>query len=94
MFIKKVLTVLCSLFCAFIVVPASAEEAIGVSKPWQMGFREAASPVMERIVDFHNFLMIISVAIALFVTILLGYVMIRFKRARIPTLARELIIHL
>ncbi|MAR79037.1 MAG: cytochrome c oxidase subunit II [Rhodospirillaceae bacterium] len=67
-----------------LVAPVSAEEAVGVSKPWQMGFREAASPVMERIVDFHNFLMIISVAIAVFVTVLLGYVMVRFRASKNP----------
>ncbi|PPR78551.1 MAG: cytochrome c oxidase subunit 2 [Alphaproteobacteria bacterium MarineAlpha2_Bin1] len=84
MIIRKVLTLFYTLFFTLLAVQALAEEAIGVSKPWQMGFREAASPVMERIVDFHNFLMIISVAIALFVTILLGYVMFRFRASKNP----------
>ena len=84
MFIRKVKSLFYSLFFVLLAVPASAEETLGVSKPWQMGFREAASPVMERIVDFHNFLMVISVAIALFVTILLGYVMIRFRASKNP----------
>ena len=84
MLIRKISSLFYSLFFLMLVAPVSAEEAVGVSKPWQMGFREAASPVMERIVDFHNFLMIISVAIAVFVTVLLGYVMIRFRASKNP----------
>ena len=62
----------------------NAEEVVGVSKPWQMGFREAASPVMERIISFHDFLMIISVGISVFVMALLAYVMIRFRASNNP----------
>ena len=60
----------------------NAEEVLGVSKPWQMGFREAASPVMERIIIFHDFLMIIAVGISVFVMALLAYVMIRFRASK------------
>ena len=78
------LTFFTSAVAVLISVTGHAEELLGVSKPWQMGFREAASPVMERIISFHNFLMVISVAIALFVTVLLAYVMIRFRASRNP----------
>ena len=78
------LTLMTFAFAVFISATSYADELLGVSKPWQMGFREAASPVMERIISFHNFLMVISVAIALFVMVLLAYVMVRFRASRNP----------
>ena len=54
-------------------------------QPWQMGFQPAASPVMERIDDFHNLLLWISTLITLFVLGLLLYVMWRFNEKRNPT---------
>jgi cytochrome c oxidase subunit II len=52
---------------------------------WQMGFRDAASLTMERITEFHNLLLIIISLIALFVLVLLLYVMYRFSEKRNPT---------
>jgi len=62
-----------------------AQEAI--AKPWQLGFPEPASPVMERMVDFHTDLLWLISGIVGFVTVLLIYVMLRFnKRANpVPT---------
>ncbi len=54
-------------------------------EPWQLGLQEAASPVMEGIVAFHDMLLVIITAIALFVTCLMGYVMYRFSEKRNPT---------
>jgi cytochrome c oxidase subunit 2 len=53
-------------------------------RPWQMGFQDAASPIMEQIDAFHDMMLIIITLIALFVLGLLVYVMIRFKAARNP----------
>ena len=53
--------------------------------PWQMGFQPAASTTMERINDFHNLLLVIITAIAVFVLFLLLYVMYRFAERRNPT---------
>ncbi|MDH3240546.1 MAG: cytochrome c oxidase subunit II [Alphaproteobacteria bacterium] len=64
--------------------PASA----AAPEPWQLGMQEAASPVMEGIVAFHDMLLVIIIAIALFVTCLLGYVMFRFSEKRNPTPTR------
>jgi len=47
--------------------------------PWQLNFQEAASPVMAELHDFHNFLLILSTAIVLFVFFLIVYVIIRFN---------------
>jgi len=52
---------------------------------WQMGLDEAASPTMERISEFHDLLLVIITAIAVFVLALLLYVMYRFSEKRNPT---------
>ena len=53
-------------------------------EPWQMGFQPAATPVMERIHDFHDLLLFIIVAITLFVLALLIYVSVRFNEKANP----------
>ena len=60
----------------------------GQPSPWQMGFQKAASPIMEQITSFHDFVNIIIVLIALFVLGLLIYVMIRFNEKRHPQSSR------
>jgi len=59
---------------------ASADQPL----PWQMGFQPAATPVMERIHDLHNLLLVIVVAITLFVLALLLYVAVRFNEKANP----------
>ncbi len=54
-------------------------------RPWQMGFQDAAAPIMEQIDAFHNTMVVVITLITLFVLGLLVYVMIRFKAARNPT---------
>jgi cytochrome c oxidase subunit 2 len=63
----------------------SAEAGTGVPSPWQMNFQGAASPVMERITDFHNMLLWIITVISLFVLALMLYVFIRFNAKTNPT---------
>ena len=41
------------------------------SKPWQIGFQDPATPVMEGVINFHNDLMIVVVGVGVFI----GYVM-------------------
>lgn len=55
-----------------------------VPQPWQIGFQSAASPIMEGITEMHHMLMIIITCIAIFVTVLLGYVLFRFRASRNP----------
>ena len=54
-------------------------------EPWQIGLQPAVSPVASQINDFHNLLLYIIIAIAVFVVVLLGYVMWRFSAKRNPT---------
>jgi cytochrome c oxidase subunit 2 len=56
----------------------------GAPEPWQLGFQDPASPVMTDINDFHNMLLWIITVIALFVTALLLFVIIRFNAKRNP----------
>lgn len=60
----------------------------GQPSPWQMGFQKAASPIMEQITSFHDFITVIIVLIALFVLGLLIYVMYRFNEKRHPNPSR------
>jgi len=49
-----------------------------------MGFQEAATPVMEQITQFHEMLLIIIFAIGIFVTLLLFFVIFRFRESANP----------
>ena len=60
----------------------------GQPSPWQMGFQKAASPIMEQITSFHDFINIIIVCIALFVLGLLIVVMVRFNEKNNPQASR------
>lgn len=52
--------------------------------PWQMGMQQPVTPVMEKIYHLHDILLWITGAIALFVGVLLIYVLTRFKASRNP----------
>ncbi len=51
---------------------------------WGLGLQAPATPVMERLIDFHNMLLWIITGIALFVLALLIYVVIRFNARANP----------
>lgn len=53
-------------------------------KPWQLGFQDPASPRMEYLNVFHDFLLIVITAISVFVLCLLVYVCMRFSAKRNP----------
>ena len=62
----------------------------GLGRPseWQMGFQQSATPVMENITNFHDFLLWVIIAITLFVLLLLVVVMVRFNARSNPTPSR------
>jgi len=76
--------------CALVGLLASgpAFAGMGQPSPWQLGFQEAATPIMEQINNFHNYVTVIIVVIALFVLALLIYVMTRFNEGRNPNPSR------
>lgn len=59
-------------------VPASAAEPT----PWAMGFQAAASPIAQQQHGFHDILLFIIFAIAIFVLALLLYVIYRFRESK------------
>jgi cytochrome c oxidase subunit II len=63
---------------------ADAQGFVGSSHPWKMGLREAASPTMDRINGFHNFVLVVITVITIIVMVLMAYIMIRFRASRNP----------
>ena len=71
--------------CAVLLALAGTGYAgLGQPSPWQLGPQLSASPVMDDIVWFHDFLLWLIAAIALFVLILLVYVCVKFNAAANP----------
>lgn len=64
---------------------AMAASGLGQAVPKQMGLQEAASPIAHELHAFYDLTNTIIIAIALFVVILLVYVMFRFSEKRNPT---------
>jgi cytochrome c oxidase subunit 2 len=70
----------------FMPLAARAEEALGHAKPWQLGFQEPASPVMEQLTWLHDkFLLYIITVITAFVLLLTLYICLRYNRRANPT---------
>jgi cytochrome c oxidase subunit 2 len=66
----------------------AANEPIGQPHPWELGLQAGATPVMEDIIWFHNFLLWIIVAIAAFVLVLLITVILKFNARANPVPSR------
>ena len=74
---------------AAVALVATLPEAWAASpRNWQLGFQEAATPVMEFATRFHNFLLIVIFAITVFVLVLLLFAIVRFSEKRNPTPSR------
>jgi cytochrome c oxidase subunit 2 len=57
-------------------------------KPWEITLQEAATPVMENIISFHNLLLVIITLITLFVLALLVIVVVKFNAGANPVPSR------
>lgn len=66
----------------------AALAATGQPEPWQLGFQAGATPVMDDIIWFHDFLLWIIVAIAVFVLALLLIVAVKFNARSNPVPSR------
>lgn len=75
----------CATFAASMAGFAMGAFAEGRSTPWQIGLQDPATPSMENINSFHNLLLVIIIAITIFVTGLMLYVMVRYRASRNPT---------
>ena len=65
-----------------------AQAGLGRPDPWELGLQQSASPVMDDIVWFHDFLLWVTAAIALFVLVLLVIVIVRFNARANPVPSR------
>src|SRR5262245_66460229 len=67
---------------------AFAAGELGQPAPWEMTLQESATPVMDNIVWFHNFLLVLITVITLFVLGLLVAVVVKFNARSNPTPSR------
>ena len=68
---------------------ASGGAALGDQpRPWEITLQEAATPVMENIISFHNLLLVIITVITLFVLALLVIVVVKFNAKANPVPSR------
>ncbi len=56
----------------------------GIAKPWQLGFQEAATPVMEGLTTMHDILLYIITAIVVLVLAAIIYICVRFSKKNNP----------
>jgi cytochrome c oxidase subunit II len=61
---------------------------LGQPSPWQMGLQGSATPVMDDITSFHDFLVWLIAAISVFVLVLLLIVIVRFNSRANPVPTR------
>lgn len=80
---KRLLAMAATIFIVF--TGGAALAGSGQPSPWQLGMQQSASPVMDDIVWFHDFLLWIITAVAAFVLLLLLIVMVRFNARANPT---------
>lgn len=73
-----------SLLFALSGVSADGASVVSKPEPWQIGFQEAASPTMQRIAEFHDYLLYFLYAIVIVVFILLAWVVIRYRAKKNP----------
>jgi cytochrome c oxidase subunit 2 len=86
--VLKRLTLVAITLVAILVGGEAALAGLGQPSPWQIGLQQSASPVMDNIVWFHDFLLYIITGIAGFVLVLLVVVMVRFNARTNPTPSR------
>ncbi|MBL0318822.1 MAG: cytochrome c oxidase subunit II [Alphaproteobacteria bacterium] len=69
------------LFVSFALVSV---DAFAAAQNWQIGFQDAASPLMAQLNGFHNYLLVIITAISVFVMVLLAVTCYRFREKKNP----------
>ena len=73
---------------AFVSAGSVAWAGLGQPSPWELGLQQSATPVMDDITWFHNILLVLISAIALFVLVLLAIVVLRFNARNNPNPSR------
>src|SRR5262249_13615253 len=88
MLLLKRLIMLATTVVAILGAAEPALAGLGQPSPWQLGLQQSASPVMDNIIWFHDFLLYIITGIAGFVLALLIVVMLRFNARANPIPSR------
>jgi cytochrome c oxidase subunit II len=73
---------------AVLTTGPAARADYGQPSKWQIGLQNAASPVMDNLTSFHNFLLVIITLITIFVLALLVTVIVKFNSRANPTPTR------
>ena len=76
---------LAAVFAAMAAAPALAQGAVGAPTPWGMGLQESGGVIKDAISSFNSLVFGIIVAITIFVMVLLGYCVWRFRASANPT---------
>ena len=88
MLVLKRLTLVAITLVAILMGGEAALAGLGQPSPWQIGLQQSASPVMDNIIWFHDFLLYMITGIAGFVLVLLVVVMVRFNARTNPIPSR------
>lgn len=73
---------------AALAAGGAAFAELGQPKPWEMNLQESATPVMDNIIWFHNFLLVLITVITLFVLALIVIVAVKFNAKSNPVPSR------
>ena len=82
--VVKRLNVLAATCAAYGANGGLAHASLGQPSPWQLGLQQSATAVMDGIISFHNFLLIVITLITVFVLGLLVIVMVKFNSKANP----------
>jgi len=82
------LTAIAATVGALLASAGAAFAGLGQPSPWQIGLQGSASPIMDDVSAFNTFLTWVTTAIALFVLVLLGIIIVRFNARANPTPTR------
>jgi cytochrome c oxidase subunit 2 len=82
------LTVMAAIAAALFASAGAALAGLGQPTPWEMDLQQSASPIMDDITSFHNFLLWVIAAISAFVLVLLLIIIVRFNARANPTPSR------
>jgi cytochrome c oxidase subunit 2 len=80
--------VFAALAVALFVPTGAALAGLGQPSPWEIGLQQAATPVMDDVVWFHDLLLWVIAAIVAFVLVLLIIIMVKFNARANPTPTR------
>jgi cytochrome c oxidase subunit 2 len=86
--VSRGLNVLAAAFASYGAGAGVAHAGLGQPSPWQLGLQQAATGIMDSVISFHNFLLVLITLITLFVLSLLVWVMIKFNAKANPIPSR------